>query len=109
MHLLDPISSFFFTHQDVLTTLLIGLVAVLKLTAWGRSQAAALDTVVGAIERAGDPRLKRDIASREADLKRAVKDALRDAVAKVDVKKHTVSLAKRLGRELVRGLLPGRK
>ena len=106
MHLLDPIWTFFFAHQEALTTLFLSLIALLKLTAWGRAQSAALDAVVGVIERVGDKKIKTDIATREAHLQRAVKDALRDAVAKVDPKKIAVGLARRVGREIVRGVLP---
>ena len=50
MELLEQSLTFFFDHTEVLTTLLVSLIAILKLTSWGRAQSAALDAVIGIIE-----------------------------------------------------------
>ena len=65
MQLLEQTLTFFFDHKELLTTLLVSLIAILKLTSWGRAQSAALDAVIGIIERVGDKKVKTDIVAQE--------------------------------------------
>ena len=109
MQLFEQIFTFFFDHKEVLTTLLVSLVAILKLTSWGRAQSAALDAVIGIIERVGDKKVKTDIAAKEPQLKTAARDALQYAVAKADPKKKTIGVATRVAQEVLRGVLPPKK
>ncbi len=69
MQLLEQTLIFFFDHKELLTTLLVSLIAILKLTSWGRAQSAALDAVIGIVERVGDKKVNTDIATQEAQLK----------------------------------------
>ena len=109
MQLFEQILTFLFEHKELLTTLFVSLIAVLKLTSWGRSQSAALDTVVDIIERVGDKRVKTDIAAHEGHLKTGARDALHYAVSKADPKKKTISMATRVAQEVLRGMLPPKK
>lgn len=101
---IDQIVRFILENREVLLTFVAALIAVLKLTAWGKAQAAALDAVVGVIERMGLREVKAAIASKETALPAAAKDALKDSVAKADPKKSPLSTAWRVIREIVRGL-----
>ncbi|NLN74995.1 MAG: hypothetical protein GX139_01610 [Armatimonadetes bacterium] len=101
---IDQIFSFIVENREVLTTFVIALIAVIKLTAWGKAQAAALDAVVGIIERMGVREVKAAIARTETALPAAAKDALKDSVAKADPKKSPLSTAWRVVREVSRGL-----
>ena len=92
-----------------MATFLVTLVTILKLTSWGRSEAAALDAVIEAVERVDDKKVKRQVAARQAHLNTAVQDALDYAVSKVDPKKETATVAARVAREVLRGFLPPRK
>ena len=101
---IDQIVRFILENREVLLTFVIALIAVVKLTAWGKAQAAALDAVVGVIERMGLREVKSAVASKEAALPAAAKDALKDSVAKADPKKSPLSTAWRVVREIIRGL-----
>ena len=101
---IEQIFSFIVANREVLTTFVIALIAVIKLTAWGKAQAAALDAVVGIIERMGVREVKAAIARTETALPAAAKDALKDSVAKADPKKSPLSTAWRVVREVSRGL-----
>jgi hypothetical protein len=101
---IDQIVRFILENREVLLTFVIALIAVVKLTAWGKAQAAALDAVVGVIERMGLREVKAAVASKETALPAAAKDALKDSVAKADPKKSPLGTAWRVIREIVRGL-----
>lgn len=101
---IDQIVRFILENREVLLTFVAALIAVVKLTAWGKAQSAALDAVVGVIERMGLREVKAAIASKETALPAAAKDALKDSVAKADPKKSPLGTAWRVIREIVRGL-----
>ena len=101
---IDQMIKFILENREVLLTFVIALIAVVKLTAWGKAQSAALDAVVGVIERMGIREVKAAVASKETTLPAAAKDALKDSVAKADPKKSPLSTAWRVIREIVRGL-----
>lgn len=103
MHI-DQVFSFILENKEVLATFLVSLIAVIKLTAWGKAQAFALDTVVGIIERMGVREVKTAVARTETALPAAAKDALKDSVAKADPKKSPLSTAWKVVREVFRGL-----
>jgi hypothetical protein len=69
-----------------------------RLTAWGRAQAAALDVLARAIEAAGHVDVKGAVA--DAPKSPAVRAAIDDAVATVDPKKVTPARAAYLKRVL---------
>ena len=95
---------FLIENREVLITFLIALVAVIKLTAWGRSQAQALDTLVGVIEGLGARTVKAGVSDASDDLSQGIQDAISDSVAKVDPKKKSPTLFWRVVREVFRGL-----
>ena len=101
---IDQVIRFILENREVLATFVIALIAVIKLTAWGKAQAAALDAVVGVIERMGVRDVKTAVARTETTLSSAAKDALKDSVAKADPKKSALSTAWKVIREIVRGL-----
>ena len=101
---LSEMVRFLAENREVLITLILSLIAVIKLTAWGKAQAAALDTVVGVIEELGISTVKRAVSNAAGDLTAGAQDAISDSVAKADPKKKSPSLAIRVVRELLRGL-----
>ncbi len=101
---LSEMVRFLAENREVLITFILSLIAVIKLTAWGKAQAAALDMVVGVIEELGISTVKRAVSNAAGDLAAGAQDAISDSVAKVDPKKKSPSLAIRIVRELLRGL-----
>ena len=95
-------------HKEIFASLVLAIIAVLKLTAWGRSQASALDSVVRVIEGLDATDVKDAVARQHETLPAGAKDALGDAVATADPKKETPSLSKRIFREIFRGVLFGK-
>lgn len=101
---IDQLVRFILENREVLAAFVVALIAVIKLTAWGKAQAAALDAVVGVIERMGVGEVKAAVAKTQTTLSPAAKDALTDSVAKTDPKKSALSTAWRVLREIIRGL-----
>ena len=101
---IDQVARFILDNREVLTAFLVALIAVVKLTAWGRAQALALDTVVGVIERLGASDVKREVSRTELNVPDSTKDAIRDSVAKADPKKTPKTVILRVLREVFRGL-----
>jgi len=106
MQQLEQILTFVLDHKELIATLFVTLVTVIKLTAWGRAKASALDAVIGVIERLGAKEVKTGIAGQELKLETAAQDALRHAVAKADPKKTPDGAVSRIVREVLRGFLP---
>jgi len=95
---------FVLENREVIIAFIISLVAVIKLTAWGKAQAAALDAVIGVIERLGAREVKTAVARAEISLPTAAKDALKDSVAKADEKKSPLTIGWKIVREVFRGI-----
>jgi hypothetical protein len=92
------------THGDSFITLLLAVIGIVKLTAWGRANAEALALIVDVIEKKNSTDIKKLVASQENILSDVAKDALADAVNTVDVKKTPLTAALRFCRELLRGI-----
>lgn len=90
-------------NREILITFLIALMAVIKLTAWGRSQALALDSVVGVIEALGARDVKSEVSDATSDLPAGVRNAISDSVAKADPKKESPSVLTRILRAVFLG------
>ena len=103
MHISDVIR-FMVENREVLITFIISLLAVVKLTAWGKAQSAALDAVVGVIEQLGARDVKAGVSDASGDLSSGAQDAIEDSVAKADPKKNASSLIIRVLREILRGV-----
>jgi len=101
---IDQVIRFVLENREVLAAFVVALIAVVKLTAWGKAQAAALDAVVGVIERIGAHEVKSGVARTELGLTAAAKDALRDSVAKADPKKSPPKSGWKIVREIFRGI-----
>ena len=101
---IDQVVTFILDHRELFATFLISLLTIIRLTAWGRAQAAALDTVIGVIERVKAGEVKSSVAAIEKRLSDAAKDAIRDSVAKADPKKTPKTVILRVLREVFRGL-----
>lgn len=91
-------------NLDTILTVLVGMVAVVKLTAWGRANAEALGAVVEVIEDLQRKDVKQEVAKRQDGLSEVAQDALLDAVQTVDAKKTPLTGALRVCREILRGL-----
>ena len=96
--------SFVIEHWGVLLTFLLALIAVVKVTAWGRANAAALQLIIDIIEQLQLRTVKQEVASRQTALPSIVQDVITDAVAVADAKQKPLPLLLRIGRELIRGL-----
>jgi len=94
--------SFLTEHKEIIVSFIVALIGLVKLTTWGRAQAAALDTIVRIIEGYGSKELKAAVARKEPLLAPAAQDALRDAVATADPKKPTPGIVGRVVREVFR-------
>ncbi len=105
MQQIEQILTFVLDQKELIATLFVTLVTVIKLTAWGRAKASALDAVIGVIERLGAKEVKTGIAGQELKLETAAQDALRHAVAKADPKKTPDGAVTRIVREVLRGFL----
>jgi hypothetical protein len=97
---------FLSTNKEVIATLLASIIAVVKLTSWGRAKASALDTVTSVIERLKASQVKRAVAEEEARLTAGALDALKVSVAKADPKQTVPGAVTRFVSELFRGILP---
>ena len=106
MQQFEQILTFILDHKELIGTLIVTLLTVVKLTAWGRAKATALEAVIGVIERLGAKEVKTGVAGQELKLETAAQDALRHAVAKVDPKKTPDGTVTRIVREILRGFLP---
>ena len=93
-------------NRDLFITLAGCLLAIIKLTAWGRAKTAALDTVTTVVEQLRATDVKKAVAAKEAALTAGALDALQVSVAKADPNKDVPGPATRLVRELFRGILP---
>ena len=102
------ILAFFIDNWEVLLTFLLALIAVVKVTAWGRANAAALQLIIEIIEQLQLRTVKQEVASRQGALPPIVQDAITDAVAVADTNQQPLPLILRIGRELIRGLFGGR-
>ena len=101
-HLIDLVIE----HKEIVVTLVLAVIAVLKLTAWGKANAKALEAVVKVIEGLGLVEAKASVAAVEPKLSSGVQDALQNAVAKADLKKAPEGFGTKVAREVFRGLIP---
>jgi hypothetical protein len=91
-------------NWDALVTLLVAIIAVVKLTGWGRANAEALQTVVDAIEKLQQTEVKGEVAKLQTGLSEVAQDALEDAVFAADRKKKPLPPILRICREALRGI-----
>ncbi len=95
---------FVLTHGDAFFTLLLAIIGVVKLTAWGRANAEALALIVDVIEQKDGTDIKQAVATRQTGLSEVAQDAIADAVNTADAKKTPLTTALRVCREVLRGL-----
>lgn len=100
--------SFIVNNWEVLITLVVALIAVVKVTAWGRANAAALQLIINVIEQLQLRSVKQEVARQQDALPAIAQDAITDAVALADTKQTPLPLILRIGREVLRGLFGGR-
>ena len=93
-------------NKEITVALVLAVVAVLKLTAWGKANSKALELVVSVIEGLDALDVKSRVAANESKQTSGVQDAIEDAVAKADKKKTPASTVAKLTREVFRGVLP---
>lgn len=91
-------------NKEVFAAFLVSLIAIIKLTTWGKAQSSALDTITGIIERIAAGEVKSMVAQAEANLSSAARDAVQNSVAKADPKKTPASAVVRFLKEVFRGL-----
>ena len=103
---MSGLMEFLTTNKEVLLALAASVVAVIKLTAWGKSKAHALDTVVRVIEQLGASNVKRAVAAQEKKMTLGALDALKTSVAKADTKHPLPGPVTRTVNEVFRGVLP---
>lgn len=100
----DQIIKTIIENKELFVTFLVSLIAIIKLTAWGKAQAAALDVITGIIERIGAGEIKSRVAQTETNLSSAARDAVQNSVAKADPKKTPKSAVVRFLKEVFRVL-----
>jgi len=93
-------------NRDLIAGMLVSIIALVKVTAWGRAKAAALDAVTRVIERLGANSVKQAVAEQEAKMTAGALDALQVSVAKADPKKTAPGPVTQIVREVFRGVLP---
>lgn len=98
----DQIIKTIVENKELFVTFFVSLLAIIKLTSWGKAQAAALDAIIGVIERVGAADVKTAVAGTQKQLSSAAKDAITDSVAKADPKQTPKSLVLRILREVFR-------
>ena len=101
-HLIDLVLA----NKELSAALILAVIAVLKLTAWGKANAKALEVVVQVIEGLELIEAKARVAATEPKLSTGAQDALQNAVAKVDPKKIPDSMGTAIAREVFRGVAP---
>lgn len=106
MQLITDLLRFFFGNLDIILGAVLPIIAVLKLTSWGRANAEALRAAALVIEELGAKEVKEAIASKESGLTDVAKDVLQDAVSTVDPKKTPRGSFELMVRELWRGIFP---
>jgi hypothetical protein len=106
MEVIRNVMEFLNTNREVLIGLVLSVIAVIKLTSWGRAKASALDAVIGVIERLGASNVKQAVAAQEKRLTAGALDALKTSVAKADPKQTVPGPVTRTVREVFRGILP---
>ena len=106
MQLVSELIRFLIQNLDIILGAVVPIITILKLTAWGRANAEALDALVRAVEELGAKDVKAAVASKEGKLSDVAQDVLQDAVARADEKKPTPTAIARIVRELWRGILP---
>jgi len=100
--------SFVMENWGALLTLVLALIAVVKVTAWGRANAAALQLIINVIEQLQLRTVKQEVARQQETLPAIAQDAITDAVAVADTKQTPLPLLLRIGREVLRGIFGGR-
>ncbi|MCE5322372.1 hypothetical protein LLG46_03535 [bacterium] len=100
----DQIIKTIIENKELFVTFLVSLIAIIKLTAWGKAQASALDVITGIIERIGAGEIKSRVAKEETNLSSAARDAVQNSVAKADPKKTPKSAVVRFLKEVFRVL-----
>ena len=103
MEFFEQVLNFILEHRGLLITLLVSILAIIKLTKWGKAHEEALETVIDAIEKLGAKSVKTLVATKEGVLSSAAQEVIRCAVAKVDPKKRPTHTVCKL-----RGLLSGK-
>ena len=79
------------TNLETILALVVGLIALLRATAWGRGKAQALDAVTEAVEAVDAKEVKRRVAAREVNLGTAVRRLLKSSIQEA---KHQVNARK---------------
>ena len=103
---MNGLLEFLTANKEVLLALAASVIAVIKLTSWGKSKANALDTVTRVIEQLGASNVKRAVAAQEAKMRLGALDALKTSVAKADQKQPLPGPVTRTVNEVFRGVLP---
>lgn len=95
-------------NQETILAFIGVVFALLRATAWGRANKAALEAVSQVIEESGVKELKKKVAEEQQKLDPAASDALQAAVSTVDPGKETPKLANLLVKELLRTKFTGK-
>lgn len=98
--------NFILQNQELVITLLGFVVAILRLTKWGKSNQDALIKVTEEIEALGDKELKQAIAARFETAPVGQQDVINHAVSVADPFKTPKSGYERLLLDLARCLMP---
>lgn len=80
-------------NWDTVITIIGAIIAIIRLTAWGKANKEALDTIVGAIEDINSAEVKEKVKSAHGNLNREASNALTDSVRRKDKNKTNPGVA----------------
>lgn len=83
-------------NWDTIMVIIGAIIALIRLTAWGKANKAALDTVTEAIEQLDAKEVKEKVDNLHGALPKGAANALQDSVRKVDKSKTPPSRAESL-------------
>jgi len=88
-------------YIEFYATIALLIIAVIRLTAWGKANKEALDAVVENVEVCRAGAVKANLRRDETSISGGARDAIKDAVHRADPKKDTPSAAKEVSRVLL--------
>lgn len=100
--------NFVFTNWEEIIGVIAVVISLVKLTAWGKAKSDALDTTIRAVESAKAIDVKELMRTVDPVLPDSVHNAIVNSVNKEDPRKTVDPLVKRLGVELLQGIIKAR-
>ena len=104
MKLLVHALTFVVKNKEVLTTLVVRLIVIMKLISWNRAMSVTLESVVCIIDKLGKMYIRTDLVARNGQFKASSKDGPHVTESRADTIKKTMGVVFRLVLEVLRGV-----